>query len=306
MKSTPYLALFISVTTVSFAAILIAAVNEVSSDLHPLSISFYRLCFTTLLLLPVVLFHKNSRHELQSLTIRPILIMAGIGVALAIHFSSWITSLDHTSISSSVFLVTAHPIIVAPLSYIFLKETLTHRNITGIIISLLGVFILVFGNDQFNTGGIDSIQGNLLALLGGVAAGLYILGGRVMRKKISVITYAFVVYLVTTLILFLLCILTNVLILGVTEVTLWFFFAMALTSGILGHTLYNWSLKYVRASVASIALLGEPLGSTLWAAILPLSFLHQIPTIYTLFGGIFILLGIYLASKKNSQRKSGN
>ena len=302
MKSAPYIALFISVTTVSFAAILIEIANEISPDLHPLTIAFYRLFFTTALLAPLFIVHQPSRDELMGLSRRSLLIMGGIGIALALHFSSWIASLELTSISSSVFLVTAHPIIVAPLSFILLKEALSKRNITGILISLLGVFILVFGNNQFSLGGLDSLEGNLLAFIGGIAAGIYILGGRLMRKNISVITYAFIVYFITTVILFLLCAGLGVLNNGVTELTLLLFLAMAVTSGILGHTLYNWSLGYVRASVASVALLGEPLGSTLWAFILPLSFLQQIPTVYTLLGGVCILSGIYLASKKKKEK----
>jgi len=43
--------------------------------------------------------------------------------------------------------------------------------------------------------------------------------------------------------------------------------------------------------------LGEPIGSTLWAFLLPLPFLCQIPTVYTLVGGVFILFGIYLTSR---------
>jgi len=71
---------------------------------------------------------------------------------------------------------------------------------------------------------------------------------------------------------------------------------LAVVSGLLGHTLYNWSLKYIRASVASISLLGEPIGSSLLA--FALLWIHQIPSVYTMIGGVIILLGIYLTAKK--------
>jgi len=70
---------------------------------------------------------------------------------------------------------------------------------------------------------------------------------------------------------------------------------MAVVSGIFGHTLYNWSLEYIRASVASVVLLGEPIGSSLLAYALP--WIHQEPSIYTIIGGGIILLGIYLTSR---------
>ena len=301
MKNAPPLALFISVTSVSFAAILIAAVNYYSPLLHPLAIAFYRLLFTTLLLTPVALFHHPSRQEICVLPRKTILILAGIGFILAMHFSLWITSLTMTSISSSVFLVTAHPVIVAPISFFLLKEALHRLNVVGIILSVCGVFLLVVGNYGFALGGIDSLGGNILAFLGGGAAGLYILGGRIMRKNLSVITYAFLVYFFTTIILFCICLLTNTLFVGLTTFALLLLFIMAVISGIFGHTLYNWALRYVRASMASVALLGEPIGSTLWAFILPLPFLHQIPTVFTLFGGLLILIGIYLTSRKRKE-----
>jgi len=69
---------------------------------------------------------------------------------------------------------------------------------------------------------------------------------------------------------------------------------MAVVAGLFGHTLYNWALKNVRASLASVALLGEPIGSTLLAFIIP--WINQIPSQYTILGGVIILLGIYLTA----------
>jgi drug/metabolite transporter (DMT)-like permease len=74
---------------------------------------------------------------------------------------------------------------------------------------------------------------------------------------------------------------------------------MAIVSGILGHTLYNWTLKHIRASVASVALLGEPLGSSLLAFALP--WINQVPSNFTIIGGIFILSGIYLTARKHGK-----
>ena len=71
---------------------------------------------------------------------------------------------------------------------------------------------------------------------------------------------------------------------------------MALISGIFGHTLYNWSLEYIRASVCSVFLLGEPIGSSLLAYIIP--WVSQQPSTFTLIGGAITLLGIYLAAKR--------
>jgi len=285
----PYIAIIISIVAVSFASIFI-----LSCKAPPLSISLYRIFFTTLLISPMVLFQKKIRNELLTTPRSTLLIMMFIGVILAVHFALWITSLTKTSVASSVILVTAHPMIVAPIAHYFLKEKLSPINIFGIVLSISGVILLVSGNFT-SVSTIDTLEGNILAMLGGVAAGLYILGGRKIRKSVSIFSYAFIVYASATITLFFICIALQAPVynLSITDYEIIFF--MALVSGIFGHTLYNWSLKYIRASVASVMLLGEPIGSTILAFSIP--WINQQPPQFTLFGGSLILLGIYLTAR---------
>jgi drug/metabolite transporter (DMT)-like permease len=224
-----------------------------------------------------------------------------IGIILATHFALWITSLTKTSVASSVILVTAHPILVGPVSYYLLKEKLSKINAIGISISVVGVITLVYGNYGYSFMGLDTLEGNIFAMLGGVAAGLYILGGRKLRKDISVITYAFIVYSVGTITLFFICILFNSPLYNLDIKDYQIIFLMAVIAGIFGHTLYNWSLKYIKASLASVSLLGEPIGSSVLAYVLPS--INQKPSIFTLIGGSIILFGIYLTSKKLDENK---
>jgi len=224
--------------------------------------------------------------------------MVGIGVILAAHFALWITSLELTSVASSVLLVTAHPVLVGPISHYFFKERLSTISTVGIILSVTGVSILVIGNYGLGSFTLDSLEGNILAMLGGVAAGLYILGGRKMRKTVSIASYAFVVYSVGALVLFVICLLFSAPVYNLNLQVYGIIFIMAVVSGIFGHTLYNWSLEYVRASVASVFLLGEPIGSSLLAYAIP--WIHQIPSQFTLMGGSIILLGIYLTARKTN------
>lgn len=300
MDKKPYIALFISVVSVSFAAIFIVSVSE---NVSPLSISFYRLLFTFLLLSPIVILNKKFRDEISRLSYCDLLIMCGIGVILALHFALWITSLDHTSVASSVILVTAHPVLVAPVAHYVLRERLTLINIFGICISIFGVVVLVLGNYDLGPLTIDSLQGNILAILGGIAAGLYILGGRKMRKTVSVVSYAFVVYVVGAFVLLIMCLSFNASLINLTLRDYEIIFLMAVVSGILGHTFYNWSLGHIRASVASVVLLGEPLGSTLLAYVIP--WIQQVPSNYTIIGGFFVLLGVYLTCVDNTDRDIG-
>lgn len=297
MNNKPYVALFISIISVSFAAIFI-----VSCEASSLSIAFYRLFFTALLILPFILLHKRTRDEILNLPRSTLLIMVGIGIILAAHFALWISSLELTSVASSVLLVTAHPVLVGPISHYFFKERLSYINTFGIIFSMMGATILVIGNYGLGPLTLDSLEGNILAILGGVAAGFYILGGRKIRRTVSVASYAFIVYSVGTVMLFVICLIFNAPVYNLSLQDYQLIFLMAVVSGIFGHTLYNWSLGHVRASVASVVLLGEPLGSTLLAFAIP--WIHQIPSNYTLVGGGIILLGIYLTARNTAKPAS--
>jgi len=290
MINKPYIMLFISVISVSFAAIIIVTI-----DAPPLTIAFYRMLFTTLIIMIFIIFNKKYINELKNLSKSTVFIMIIIGLILAAHFALWITSLKLTSIASSVILVAAHPILIGPVSHYFFKEKLTLINLTGIILSVLGVIVLVYGNYGFSSLTIDSIEGNILALLGGITAGLYILGGRIIRRKISTPSYAFVVYSSSTITLFIICIIFNSQIYNLSLKDYQLIILMALVSGILGHTVYNWVLKYIRTSIVSVALLGEPLVSTIFAFLIP--WINQVPSNFTIFGGIIILVGIYMTSR---------
>ena len=279
-------ALFIAIISVSFAAVLI-----ISTEAEPLTIAFYRMLFTTLLISPFFAL-RYYRQELACITHRDLLVLGGIGVILAAHFSFWITSLEYTSVASSVILVTAHPVLVAPLAYYFFHEKVSRTNVGGIALSLLGVMVLVGGNYNLEAA---TLEGNILAMLGGAAAGVYILGGRQMRHKLSTPVYALVVYGVATVALAGIVLVAGAQLTAIGARNYGLILVMALVPGIFGHTLYNWALKYVRASVASVSLLGEPLGSTLLAFALP--WISQVPSWFTVIGGGCILVGIYLASR---------
>lgn len=295
MKNKAHIALFISIFSVSFASIFIVSIQE---NVPSLTIAFYRLFFTTLLIMPLVFLRKKIRNELFSLKRSTFFIMVIIGIILAVHFALWVTSLKFTSVASSVILVTAHPLLVGPVSHFLFKEKLSAINTLGIILSVSGVFILVYGNYGFNSGIIDTLEGNILAIFGGIAAGLYILGGRKIRKIVSVSSYAFVVYSIGTVTLFFICLFFNASLYNISLNDYLIILLMAVVSGIFGHTLYNWTLKHVRASLASVALLGEPIGSTFLAFIIP--WINQIPSQYTILGGGIILIGIYLTARNKN------
>jgi len=115
----PNVALFISIVAVSTASILIRM-----SSAGPLAIAAYRLTFATLILLPFYVHSGGVRRLLRS-SGREVLNLVGVGVVLALHFASWITSLSFTSVASSVIFVHIDPIFVAAISHFVFKERIS-------------------------------------------------------------------------------------------------------------------------------------------------------------------------------------
>lgn len=288
----PTLSIAVAIIAVSFASILIKW-----SSANPLMISFYRLLFTLFLLIPSAA--TTMRKELKETPLggKEAALLLGVGVVLACHFALWVTSLTMTTVASSVLLVTFHPVFVGIIAVFFLKERLSKINVIGMAIAFVGTFVLLYGDFTTNSGtsATNPGLGDLLAFLGGLAAGGYILAGRYFRKTRGLITYVFMVYLGCTVTLFIMCVVANLtagvpFVLPPKEYLL--FLLMALGPGIFGHTVYNWALKYVKATLVSVSLLGEPIGASILAFLL----LAQVPTTLTLIGGVGILIGIYLTA----------
>jgi drug/metabolite transporter (DMT)-like permease len=273
------LAVAVAVVSVGTSAIMIMYARS-----GPLTISFYRLLLTTLLLVPYVAVFE--RKELASLSRSDLLRLAAVGLVLAVHFSLWIASVKLTSVANSVVLVTTHPLFVSGISAVFLKEYSPKFALLGGVIAGAGVIIMFAGD--LSGGGLP---GDLMAFGGAIAAGIYIVAGRSERRKLPTGTYCIVVYAFTTLFLFPGAFMESRLV-PAANLDWLLFLAMAAVPGILGHTLYNYALGHVPAFLVSTSLLGEPVLSTLLAAILFL----QIPSRSSVVGIPFVFAGIILAA----------
>ena len=293
MAGRPYAAIALAVVSVSFSAIFI------SWSTSPfITIALYRLALASLILVPFVLV---NRAVVLALSRKEVLGMMGVGAILATHFTLWIGSLKlegvSVSVASSVILVTSHPLLVGLLSHFVLKERLNAWMALGIGLGFSGVVVIAFAD---STARSASLVGDLLAFLGGVAAGFYFLAGRRLRQRIPLLAYAFVVYVTATgvLLLYALVLRESLVPVGDVPREMILFLAMALIPQIGGHTLYNWSLRWVPAPVVSLSLVGEPIGSSLLAWLL----LNQVPGIAVGIGGALALAGIYLTAMGQGNR----
>ena len=301
----PYLTIFIGILAVSTASIFIRYAQEYAPSFV---IAAWRLTLATLVLTIPAL--TRQRAELNRLTRGEVILAMISGIVLAAHFASWISSLEYTSVASSVVLVSTSPLFVALISPLFLRERLSGAALSGLILAMAGGAVVGL-SDTCSWHGLQitcpsiskflsgrAFWGDVLALLGAIAAAIYMLIGRRLRPRMTLISYTFLVYGIAALVMIGVVIASRQHFVGYPGKAYLWFLSLALIPQLLGHSTFNWALRYLSAVFVSITLLGEPIGSTLLAYFL----LKEIPSNLKIFGAILILMGIFIASRGESPR----
>lgn len=296
-------ALPVAVFFASFSSIFIRW-----SDAPALIIAFYRMFFSALLVLPYFTWQKFYRRtqpealgsgatarglgsERPSDSKKTILLSLLSGIFLAGHFASWISSLQYTSVASSVLLVNTHPVMVYVISRVFLREKSSRRQLFFVILTVLGSAVLSWG-DMGKGAGV--LLGDFLAVLGALSVGIYMIIGRVVRRSMGVTDYTAFLYTSSAMVL-----LAGV---GLAELPLGpyplrdflLFFSLAFFCTILGHSVYSWALKYVSSTYLSLNILLEPI----MAGILAFFLFSEVPGVLNGIGAVIVLVGIYGYSKE--------
>ncbi len=273
------------------AAILIRlAQNEAVPSLV---IAAWRLTIATLILLPIcVLRHAEEVRQLKRDAWLPAILS---GVLLAVHFAAWIASLDYTSVAAASALVATVPLWVAIASPFLLREGLTRATKVGIGLALVGS-VLIAANDLGGVGQ-NPLLGNGLAVIGAIAAAGYLIIGRKLRATLSLIPYITLVYGIAAITLMLAAIGSGQPIFAYSPSIFALFFLIAAVPQLMGHSSFNYALGYLPAAYVTLTAIAEPVG----ASILALFIFREIPTSYTILGGILILCGIVLSSRTNDR-----
>ena len=272
----------IGILAVSTASIFIKL-----CDAPALIIATYRMVFASLILLPYALYKRTGKPWGRKET--GWLLLSGF--FLSLHFAFWIASLKYTSVASSVVLVTTHPIFVGIGARLFLKERMGFYLIFGIILSVLGTALISYGDMSLSE---KALMGDGLALLGALTASGYFLVGRKMRKSQDLFSYILPVYSTAALALIVFSLAFQESFFGYSPSTYFYLILLALVPQLIGHTTFNWALKYLPASMVAITILGEPVGSTILAYLI----LGEGLTPFKMIGGILILAGILIALRK--------
>lgn len=281
----PRVALGIAIVAVSTASVFI---RYAQADASSLAIAAYRLGLAALILLPLAWLRHG--REFQILKARDWLWALASGVFLAIHFATWITSLEYTTVASSVVLVSTSPLWVALAARLFLKEPFPPKLLAGLALAMAGSIVISFAEAR---SGISSrpLLGNALALAGALAVSGYWLIGRRLRRQISLIPYVTMVYGFAALTLLAAALLMRRPLAGFRTSTYGWLLLLALIPQLLGHSSFNWALKHLPAAYVAVATLGEPVGAAFLAYLL----LGETPQVTKVIAAGVILAGIYLA-----------
>ena len=270
-------AVAVGVLAVSAAAILIRL-----AEAPAIAVAFWRCALGAALLLPPALMRRERFPRGRDLYVG-----VASGVALGAHFGFWISSLDHTSVAASVVLVSTQPVFVGILAYLLFGERTSPLSFAGILAALAGTAVIA-GDDSV---GSAALLGNALALVGAVTIAIYVLIGRSSRTGgIGVLPYSVVVYSAAALALLPVALLFEVRLWGYSGETWLWLWAITLGPQIMGHTVFNWALRYVEASVISGTILAEPVVSALLAWLI----LSEKPGVATVVGGAVVLFGLFL------------
>jgi drug/metabolite transporter (DMT)-like permease len=295
-----------------------------------LVIAAWRLSLATLLLLPAVLW--RHRAEFGRLTAREWSLVAASGLFLGLHFGTWISSLALTTVANSAVFVSTAPLFVALIAAGLLRERLTRWVLLGLAVALAGS-VVVGVSDACTAAGCptpadfvrgEGFLGDMLALAGAAAVAVYLVIGRSVRARLSLLVYIFLTYGAAALTLLAGVALTGTPTAGFGPAAfpasvaaglaglagrpassapmpggwaLWVLL-LALVPQLIGHSAYNWALKYLPATFVSVIVLGEPIGSTLLA----LALLDEVPSPSKVMGGALILAGILIASRRAAEK----
>ncbi|MFD0960211.1 DMT family transporter [Paenibacillus chungangensis] len=288
-----YIAMFLGAVALSTSAIFVKLTEAPASV-----IAFYRMLFSALLIMPLLMADaRSSLRHIRSFTRRQWMMCLLAGFFLAVHFVLWFESLNYTSVTSSTVLVTLQPLFaIAGGAWLF-RERLRMAAIGGGLLAIAGSFIIGWGDMQIS--GL-ALFGDLLALMGAAVVTVYFMIGQSVRKELELFPYTFIVYAASALYLLVYCLATGEALTGYESSDWLWMFLLALIPTVFGQTVFNWLVKWLSATTISMSILLEPVGT----AILAYFILGEMVTLRQIIGGSVILCGVGIFLYYNGRRRA--
>jgi len=279
------LILALGVVAVSSSAVLIRLMQ--AEGMPSIAIAALRLSISAIILSPMAWL--RGRDELRQLPAKSWVLIIVSGIFLALHFIFWISSLEQTSVLISTVLVVTSPIWVSLLEVIFLRARFGRDVVFGLLITLTAGFLIALTGNT-DVAGKDSTNGAVLALLGAMAVAVYLVIGRSVRAKLSLFPYIWSVYSCAALVLLIACAINGVALTGYSNTAYLLVAANAVLSQVIGHSSFNYAVKYMPATYIGVATQLEPVMSALMAFFILSESLMAVQIVI----GVQILLGVLL------------
>ncbi|MED3539773.1 DMT family transporter [Bacillus toyonensis] len=277
-----YFILFFGVFALSTSAIFVKL-----ADAPAAIIAFYRLLFATVILLPLLLFNKRNRNELKTLSKKQWGFGFLSGLFLAAHYVLWFESLQYTSVASSTVIVTLQPLFSMIGGYFLFKERFTKGAVIGCFIAISGS--IVIGWQDFQISG-DALYGDILAFMAAGIITAYFFISQHIRKNLSLIPYSVISYGSSACFLGIFAYMQQQSFIHYATQTWLSFIGLAFIATILGQTIFNWLLKWMSATVISMSILGETIGTCVLAYFI----LSETITLQQALGISIIFIGLTL------------
>lgn len=284
-------ALVVAVASVSVSAIFVRF-----SSLHPVVLAFYRLLLSSVLLGPWAIYQYRDRRP--ALDRNALVLTVAAGGFLGLHYVLWFFSLHLTSVASATVLVTVHPLMILPLSYIFWRETTNVKALVSLAIALIGGVLITIGDWSLDG---DHFLGDLIALAAAGAMGGYLMIGSFVRHRIPLVAYVATVYGVGAVLLCAATLMARLEIWPIPRAEWLIIAGLSVVPTLMGHNLFNWALRWTSPAIVSASVLGEPVGAALLAAWV----FHEVPSWLQLLGGAAIIVGVALFSLTHKGRGDG-
>jgi drug/metabolite transporter (DMT)-like permease len=284
------LILITGIFAISTAAILIRLAIEAAGTSgagFSLVLSASRLIIASVLVMPVTV--RTPWKQLEPGALR---YAAFAGIALALHVVLWITSLSYTSIAASTTLVTTNPVWVAIISWLWYRERLSRWQILGIAIALTGGILIGLADAGAGGAGSNPLLGDALALMGSITVSFYLLLGREAQQRgLSTGRYSALAYTTAAILLLPVPVMFGVSYTGYPPLVYFYILLIAMIPQLMGHTILNWSLKWIAPTFVTLAILFEPVGSSLLGYVI----FQEIPGMPVIMGALLLLLGVAIA-----------
>ncbi|MEI0518645.1 DMT family transporter [Brachyspira murdochii] len=272
--------LLIGVTALSASAIFVKLANAPSSIM-----AFYRIFISFWFIFIITMSKKTTREEIFSLTKKEIILGLISGVSLALHYFLWFHSLNLTSVASATVIVTLQPLFAFVAGYFFFKERYTKLAVSGFIIAVIGSIIIGWGDFQLSG---KALIGDLLSFISAGFISNYFIIGQYTRRRLSAFSWISLTYFFAFVFLGILSYIMHIPFTGYSTKTWFNILGLTLISTMLGQMVFTWLLKYFSATVISMTILGEAVGT----CILGYFILHETVSLQQFVGIIVILLGI--------------